>query len=128
MEYGKNKGRSKGKFVMVRHDMMESEAWHDLSPYARSVWLVLMKRYNSYNNGDIPLGVREAAQEGGMSKGKAKDSLDELIDKGFLKITIYSSFTCKMKRTRRWSITHEFYNKKPPSNEWRKWKKIEGKI
>ena len=126
MGYEKAKGRSKSKFVMVRHDIMSSPAWLSLSPYARSVWLVLMKRYNSYNNGEIPLSVREASIEGGMSEGRAKKSFDELIEKGFIKITMNSSFTIKIKKSRRWAITHESLDKKPPSNEWRKWKPKEG--
>ena len=121
MGYEKAKGRSKQTFVMARYDIMESKAWLSLSPYARALWLVLMKRYNGSNNGKIALSIREGALECNMSHGKAKKSFDDLLERGFIKIALDSSFNFKMKQSRRWIVTHEGYDKKAPTNEWRNW-------
>ncbi len=122
MSYQKAKGRSKGAFVMVRHDIMKSMAWRSLSTNARCIWLEIMFRYNGHNNGEIPLACREAGDLCGISKNTANNCFKELLEKGFLKIGQYSNFTCKYKRATRWIITHEGYDGKPPSNEWRNWK------
>ena len=120
--YSKAKGRGKGgKFVLVRHDMMKSEAWRALSTSARCVWLEIMFRYNGNNNGEIPLSCREAGELCGISKNTAWKAMTELQEKGFIKIGEYSSFTCKMKRATRWIVTHEACEGKAPTNEWRVW-------
>lgn len=119
MGYEKSKGRSKGRFVTVRHDMMQSPAWQSLSTNARCVWLEIMRRYNGKNNGSIPLSCREAADLCNISKATAKRAFDELETKGFIKVHLYSTFTNKYKTSRRWIVTHESFDKKPPTNEWR---------
>ncbi len=45
-----------------------------------------------------------------------------LINRGFIDIGEYSNFTLKIKRSRRWIFTHEVYQDKSPTNEWRTWK------
>ncbi len=122
MSYQKAKGRSKGNFVMVRHDIMRSAAWRGLSTNARCVWLEIMFRYNGGNNGEIPLGCREAGEFCNISKNTAWKAFRELEDKGFIKIGQYSNFTCKYKRSTRWIVTHEVFEGKAPTNEWRGWK------
>jgi hypothetical protein len=120
--YPVSKGRSKQTFVMLRHDMMKSPAWRSLSANARCVWTEIVGRYNSFNNGEIPLSCREAGELCNISKGSAKRAFDELLDRGFIKVGWFSSFTCKFKKSRRWILTHEMYDGKAPSNEWRTWK------
>lgn len=121
-KYSKAKGRSSGQFIMLRHDIMKSPAWRSLSTNARCVWTEIMHRYNSGNNGEIPLSCREAGEFCNISKGSAKRAFDELLDRGFIKVGWYSSFTYKYKKSRRWIVTQERYDDKPPTNEWRKWK------
>ncbi len=120
--YNKAKGRNKGqKHIQLWNSMQDSEAWLSLSLYARCTWLEIMRRYNGSNNGEIPLGCREVATLCNMSKGKAKDAFDELIEKGFIKIGWHSSFDYKQKKSRRWVLTHHVYDGKAPTNEWRHW-------
>ena len=122
-KYKKAKGRNKGsRHIQLWENMHESEAWRSLSLAARCVWLEVMKRFRGSNNGDIPLSCREAAEYCLIGKSTAKRAFDELIEKGFLKIGMYSSFTYKKKRSRRWIITHYPYDDKAPTNEWKKWK------
>jgi DNA-binding transcriptional MocR family regulator len=82
-----------------------------------------MKRYNSYNNGDIVFSCREAAKILRISKSTAGLAFSELIDRGFLKVARASTFSLKTKESRRWEITcWPPVSGKPPSNDWRKWK------
>ena len=121
MGYQKAKGRNKGRFVMVRHDIMKSKPWRSLSTNARCVWLEIMFRYNGNNNGEIPLGCREAGELCNISKNTASKAFKELQHKGFIKVGLHSNFTCKYKRSTRWIVTHEFYDGKAPTNDWRRW-------
>lgn len=122
MGYSKNKNRSKGKFIMLRHDIYDSEAWRSLSPKARCVWLELARRYNGINNGDIGLSNREAGKACNISKNTGGKALIELEEKGFIKVTAYSGFKNKYRVANRYALTHERYQDKPPTNEWRNWK------
>lgn len=122
MGYSKAKGRSKGQYIMLRFDMAKSDAWKSLSANARCVWLEVMHRYNGNNNGEIPLSCREAGERCNFSKNTASKALKELQERGFVEATIASSFNYKDKFSTRWRVTHESFNGKRPTNEWRKWK------
>lgn len=122
MSYQKAKGRSKGSFVMLRHDIMKSDAWRSLSPNARCVWLEIMFRYKGDNNGDIPLSCREAGALLGASKNTGHRAFLQLEDRGFIKVGLIAGFKNKQRMATRWIVTHASYNGKAPTNEWRKWK------
>ena len=120
-KYAKSKGRSKSpNFVMLRHDIMKSPAWRSLSPNTRCVWLEIMFRYKGDNNGEIPLSCREAGELLGVGKNTAYRAFTELEDRGFIKVGLIAGFKNKQRMATRWIVTHESYNGKPPTNEWRK--------
>jgi hypothetical protein len=121
------KGRNKSQsFVMLRHDIMDSSAWLSLSPVARCVWTEVVRRYNGANNGNIPLSCREVSERLRISKDTAGRAFDDLMERGFITIAVDSAFRVKLKKSRRWRLTHLYadYNcdEKTPTNEWKKWK------
>ncbi len=119
-KYSKAKGRStKRPFVNLRYDIMDSPAWLSLSCKARVAWTEVVRRYNGTNNGEIPLSCRELAVRANIGKGTAKKAFDELIEAGFIKIGRDSNFNYKMKEARRWIVTHQRYQDKPATNEWK---------
>lgn len=119
----KSKGRNGGTFVMLTHSMIDSPAWKSLPAPAQALWLHIRRRFNGNNNGEIPLSCREASELLNISKNTASHLFDVLIERGFIKIGEHSSFTLKIKRSRRWIMTHETYDRKAPTNEWRDWGK-----
>ena len=125
-KYAKAKGRSGSYlFVMLRHDMMKSQAWRSLSPNARCVWTEIMFRFwksnknKSNNNGEIPLSCREAGELCNISKSSANRAFDELIEAGFIKIGTYAGFKNKQRYATRWILTHEDLDGQRPTNEWK---------
>lgn len=113
-------GRStKTPFIMLRHDIFNSHAWQSLNAVGRCVWLHIVSRYNGINNGNIPLSCLEAGKFLGVSKNTANNAFKKLIEAGFIKVAIPSSFNMKMRRATRWTLTHERVNDKPPTNEWK---------
>lgn len=123
--YQRAKGRSGPNFIMLRHDMMDSEAWRTLSAHAQALWCHIRRRYNGNNNGEIPLSCREAGQLLNAGKGTARLAFIELLEHGFIRVGEFSNFTLKTKKSRRWIMTHEAYGGKGPSNEWRAYSKTE---
>lgn len=126
--YMKAKGRNGYKFAMLRHDIMDSAAWRSLKPPARVVWTEIVRRYNGENNGQIPLSTREAAQLCNISNDTAANAFNALIEAGFIKIGAYSDFRLKTRKSRRWILTHERLDDKPPTNEWRTYTAHENQV
>lgn len=118
----KSKNTSKDKFVKLSEGMINSPAYRALSAKAMALYPFIAIRYNGYNNGDISFSVREAAGLLKVGKSTAQRLFDELIDKGFIKITKDSSFSYKMKRARRFEITQwPLSSGVAPTNGWRFW-------
>ena len=118
------KGRNKHPtFIMLRFDVHDSAAYLSLKPESRCVLQEVRRRFNGYNNGEIPLSCREAAELCNIGKTTAADAFTDLQAKGFIRIVEESGFNQKGgRRSRRWRLTEEGYNGQPPSNEWRSWK------
>ena len=121
-KYIKNKGRSKQTFVMMRHDIIDSEAYRSLSAVARCVLLEVARRYNGHNNGDIPLSCREAAQLVSVSKDTAGRAFRELLSVGLLRENGENYFYNINRKSRRWELTYEAYQGRKARNDWKKFK------
>lgn len=119
------KGRNKGRFIQLSHGMLDSQAFRALSPNAVTLLVKMMRLYNGYNNGDIGMGCRAAAEAVGIGKTAASKALDELVEHGFLKITKNSAFNMKQRVSRRWALTcWPLRAGDPPTNDWRTWKPV----
>jgi hypothetical protein len=125
-KYSKAKGRSKApQFVMLRFDIIDSDAWQSLSPKAQALWCHLMRRFNGHNNGSIPLACREAGKLLNVSKNTANKAFLELEDRGLIKVGFYAGFKNKKRMATRWIMTHESHEGRPPTNEWKAYKEPE---
>ena len=79
-------------FIMLPHSVYDSPAFAMLSPIDIAVLLLLIRKHNGSNNGNIPLGVREVAAKCRCGKTTAiralqalkKSGLIALIQKGHL--------------------------------------------
>src|SRR5438132_358766 len=91
-QYIKNKGRNKGRWVGLSYNLLASEAWKSLSGQAVLIYIEIKRRYNGSNNGDISLSCREAAIIAHCGKGTARNKLEELVQKGFVKQAIKGRF------------------------------------
>ena len=50
---GKGRGRQE-RYVMLRHWLLNSQAWNSLTGNARALYVELAQRYNGSNNCRIP--------------------------------------------------------------------------
>lgn len=119
------KGRStKGpKHVQVIHFMIDSAAWQDMGCTARVLFIELQRRYSGFNNGDICLSCREAAERLNVSKDTAARAFWELTDHDFIKVSTPASFSQKVGRlATRWTLTNQRMASHGPTHEWKDWK------
>ena len=117
------KGRSKGRFILIPHVILKSDAWKVCKPLAKAVYIQLLLRYNGKNNGYIPFSCREASEECNISKNTANRSFNELIRSGLIKCITKSNFDCRKKLASEWAFTNIEINGLMPTNEWRDFKK-----
>ncbi|OYX72934.1 MAG: hypothetical protein B7Y81_04240 [Caulobacter sp. 32-67-35] len=119
------KGRSKtGSFVMLQRFMMDSPAWGDLTPAARSIYLEVAKLYNGRNNGFIALSVRDAAERCRVNKDTAAKSLALLQGHGFIECVTPGGFSRKIRHATEWRLSIERCDKTQalPTKAFMRWR------
>jgi hypothetical protein len=118
-----NKGRSKTRTVMLHYPLIESDAWRTLPPPACKIFIELRRRFNGFNNGDISLSCRDAAELTGCSKQSALRHFNSLIKHGF--IDIHNKGVMRNRNASTWYLTMEAceYHPRYPTNRWRDFKK-----
>ena len=120
----------KGRFVALEFYLLNSPAWKALCPGECRLYIEIKRRYNTYNNGDIGLGVREAAAEIGVNKDTVSKWFRGLQRKGFIQVSTRGTFDHrKNRKATTWILTEyplegqvrgtkEFMNWKSPSNDY----------
>jgi len=91
----KPKKNSRGRFVMLTHDMIKSAAWQSLDGNEQALYVHFASRFDGKNNGRIAFSVREAAQALNISKDTGARTIKVLIDRGLIEIVKRSAFNLK---------------------------------
>jgi hypothetical protein len=92
------KGRQKEPtlwFIQLFHWMLRTEAWKDLRPVARALYVELSGRYRGTNNGEIFYSVRQASKALKVSKDTAARAFEELQRHGFIAVQRKGGFNLK---------------------------------
>jgi predicted transcriptional regulator len=72
---------------MLPHAVYDSPEFESLKPINVAVLLLMMRKYNGYNNGAIQLGVREVARRCHCSLATASRALNRLQHAGLISLT-----------------------------------------
>ena len=112
------------RHVRLYHWLLNSDAWINLSPPAFKILAGIWKRNNGENNGRIPYSVRDA-EAIGISKSTAARALQELQEKGFIRMTADSTFSLKTKEAREWELTAEPVGDNLPAKDFMRWRNLE---
>jgi hypothetical protein len=120
------KGRSKqpdGQYVGLPYAMIKSPAWRNLSGTAIRVLLELHCTFYGSNNGDLWLSLDQAKERLRIGKTTAGRAFDELIEKGFLKVTKRGNFIRRNATT--YALTFKPTGapprSEPRSDDWKQW-------
>lgn len=114
----KNKRKYKGeRHVRLAHYLLSHPSWVQLSPKAQLIFIEIKRRFNGFNNGEIALSCRDAAQIAKCSRDTALRALIELEYYGHI-------ILCKMgtfgnRHASEFILTHEGYNNRPATNDWK---------
>ena len=118
------KGRNRSfRFAALEHSLMASSSYRALTTNARALLLELVIMYNGKNNGELYLGVRDAADRMGVTDTKvATAAFRELQDMGFIAEVEKGHFAVKAgdKRATCWRLTwHAVSGQHGPTNEYK---------
>ena len=104
--------------------MTDSEAWLDLKPGPRALYLLLKKRFNGSNNGEFFLSHRDASKLLNIHRNSVGKYFADLTEHGFIKQT---SGPCLgpsgVGTSAKWELTELSLNKRPATKEFMRWRK-----
>ncbi len=115
--------RNPARYIKLDHGLLGTEAWRHLSPRACKLYIAVRARFNGMNNSTISYSMREAMKLLKCNPNSACAHFNELVDKGFLKCALDSSFECGKRRAREWTITAEPVGNNSPTRDFKQWRK-----
>lgn len=114
------------RFAALYDWEMNLPAYRLMSVYGRALLMEFRMAYTGYNNGDIIMSIRQAANLLNCNKDTALKYLTELQDKGWVCQTAKGYFTQKTDKTAStWRITNQPIGhgvEVPETKEYAKWK------
>ncbi len=108
-------------FLMLDNYVFDCPAYRGMAPGPRTLLWELIRRHNGCNNGQIGLGVREAAECLKATKDTAAGYFRTLIVRGFIAQSKPGGFNMKDPSSRRateWRLTWQRCNDQPPTKEF----------
>lgn len=113
----------RGGRIVLRTQMLESQAFLDLSPQAKVLLLLLQVQWRP--DRAVGYGIREAEQKIGCSRKIAMRAFSELREAGFIRMVDESLFCSRMhSKTRTWHLTWLPRGYSKPTNDWEKINRI----
>ena len=112
-----------GDFVQLPRVILRSPAFLSLSQRARSCLLVMLERFNGFNNGRIGLSIDNlGAALGNQNHGANSRALVELMDRGFLECMAGANHVkSKAREYRLTFIESGSGGREKATNEWKLW-------
>lgn len=113
-------GRSKkdGWHIRFYHWELDTPAFRSLSPNSKTLLIELKRRYNGTNNGQIALGLRDAAEVIHATRNTASKAFGELQERGFIRLAQIGSFSQKVRHATTWALNEYPLNGQLPSKEF----------
>jgi hypothetical protein len=127
----KHRKKTGPRFIQLFYFMLDSEAWKDIAPIERAIYLELTRRYNGSNNGRIGYSARQAAEDLKISKATAARALLGLQAHGFIVEEKHGAFYCKVRHASEYRLTiydsdvATSYAAKLATKEFTRWTKIQ---
>lgn len=113
-------------FAGIPKAVIQSEAYRDLSLWARAVFVEIVAVFDGYNNGKIALSITQICERLSNSNRRAAiRAVGELVEHGLVEITIEGSWARQHARQFRLTFASSLNGKMPvrASNEYLAWRK-----
>lgn len=123
MRRSDKRGRSIGSpHVRLDHSVFHSAAFRALAPVERAMLFEITGLYNGHNNGELWVGLRDAAKLVGVADPEtASRAIKALIDHGLLAVSSPGHFAIKARHATCYRITFLPTRGAAPTNEYRDW-------
>jgi hypothetical protein len=110
----------KERFTRLGEIMTGSPAWKALGRGGRDAYAWIKRRYRKTNNGMIPMGARDLAEQMGVSKDAANRYLLRLQALGFIAPAKRGHFGDRTgaRRATRWRLTEYGCDGQPPTHDY----------
>jgi len=110
------------QYAKVEYRVFRSPAYASLSNAAKALLMPIWTAHTGFNNGEIVFSAR-MAEDFGMSRPSGARALDELVKKGFLKVTREASFDQKrLARTFALTMLPLVGKRGPATNDYLNWR------
>jgi hypothetical protein len=120
----KYKGRIPGSFIWLLQDTVKSEAWKALSHGARSLYAILMRRYNINLQNAVYVSTRDAEEELGRHSNRHNIQLwfRELTHYGFIVMVSPAHHGVNGHgKAPHWRLTDQWHLGKAPTRDFLAW-------
>jgi len=112
------RGRS-ASFIQIEHWVYDSPAWQSLKPGPQALYLALKRRFNGYNNGEIFLSQRDAADRLNIGRDTVANYYTDLQAKGFIQKTVgHCLGPSGMGQAAKWALTECRLNDAPATKDF----------
>lgn len=101
----RRKSRHEPHVRLYRHEL-ECEAYRSLSTDARALLVEMRALYNGTEN-RIHMSVREAKRRLGVGRWRAQNAIEELLDRGFIRLIESGNFNRKVRHATVYALTNE---------------------
>lgn len=112
------------KFVQLEHWVMDCDAWRDMKPGPRSLYLELKRKFNGVNNGNIFLSHRDAAKLLCVGRDTVGQYFQQLVEHGYIVETRgHCLGPVGVGQSASYALTELPVDEKPATKDFRQWKK-----
>jgi len=120
----KRQKRGAGRFVQLPEWVQASEAWQDLKPGPRALYIELKRQFKGGNNGEIFLSQRDAAKALNVGRDTVAGYFAGLIDHGFIIETRgHCLGPAGIGQSATYALTEEPLSGTPATKNFMSWKK-----
>jgi hypothetical protein len=122
-------GRSKtdGPHVRIYAWFAKSAAWRAMKPGPRALYVELAGFFKGTNNGELFLSERAAAKRLNIDKKTARGYFKELLEKGFIRVSVKGSFDHKDSEGTSWILTEHGAGDRLATRDFMRWEAPEYK-
>jgi hypothetical protein len=120
--------KSEPRHIRLYHNITGTDAWKSLSGNAIKVLIALVRLDDGSKNGRIYFSNRRASIETNLVRNTCIKALDELVEKGFLRVVEKGHFDRKVRHATVWRYTWQAVTGScGPTRDFEKWEPTKNK-
>jgi len=107
------------RHIYIEAQVLESDAYRQLTPLARALLIEFLIIYREDRNGILSISTAQAAKRLNVSENTVKKPFYMLMEHGFIVLTKGHVWVNKL--AREWRLTIRKSQDREPTHDWKKW-------